>query len=439
MVAKYNETSAEKIQEIFEEAGIKALKRDDSIYKLAGLNPKGLNTSMNQLLSATAKKTNNNLSNLTLTTASTSQNQFIQAINKSYMEVSTGVKSYSQSIVDTIKNISSQGAYIEYPSGQHRSLESAVRANILTGVNQTSGKLQLMRAEEMGWDLMEISAHGGARPEHAEWQGKVVSRTGKKGYLSLDDIGYGEATGFQGVNCRHTWFPYYEGSTLSYTNKELEELKNEKVTYNGVKYTKYEASQIQRGMERQIRQSKKDIAGLQGIMTSENVEIEMENIQNQFRLKSYNLKQQESALKDFIEQTKLTRDTTREKIGSIDRSLSQKIVQASKKIEKNKEMLYNSSIPLGKKLTFTDNFGLKTFIPQDAEITHIKEIAGSNSKTFRNAKKYVDIYGGKIDDWSKRVGKIESDKYVFDIHWVQGNNGIMTEWKIANKTLKEGM
>lgn len=438
LVAKYNNTASDEIERIFKEAGISSIKLDDKIYKEAGLIPRGLSSSMTQLLTATAKKTSNNLTNLCMTTAETSQIQFYNAINKAYLETSTGVKSYSTAIIDAVKDVSQQGAYVSYGT-RKMSLEASTRMNILTGVNQTSGKLQLMRAEEMGWDLMEISAHGGARPEHAEWQGKIVSRSGKKGYLSLDDIGYGEVTGFQGVNCRHTWFPYYEGSSLTYTDKELEELKNEKVTYNGVKYTKYEASQIQRGMERQIRQSKKDIAGLQGIMTSENVEIEMETIQNQFRLKSYNLKQQESVLKDFIEQTKLTRDTTREKIGSIDRSLSQKIVQASKKIEKNKEMLYNSSIPLGKKLTFTDNFGLKTFIPQDAKITHIKEIAGSNSKTFRNAKKYVDIYGGKIDDWSKRVGKIESDKYVFDIHWVQGNNGIMTEWKIANKTLKEGM
>ena len=103
-----------------------------------------------------------------------------------------------------------------------------------------------MRAEEMGWDLMELSAHSGARPEHAVWQGKIVSRSGQKGYLSLADIGYGEVTGFQGANCRHTWFPYYKGSSLSYTNKELVNLNNEYVTYNNEKISKYDATQIQR-------------------------------------------------------------------------------------------------------------------------------------------------------------------------------------------------
>lgn len=149
MVARYNETNIGQIEDIFKEAGIKSLKRDDTIYKIAGLNPKGLNDSMVQLLEATARKTHNNLKNLTMTTATTSQNQFLNAMNKAYLEVSTGVKSYSQSIVDTIKEISKQGAYIEYPSGQHRSMESAVRMNILTSVNQTSGKLQELRAEEL--------------------------------------------------------------------------------------------------------------------------------------------------------------------------------------------------------------------------------------------------------------------------------------------------
>ncbi len=440
LVAKYNNTSASQIQSIFETAGVKSLEYDDNIYRSAGLKPKSLKQSKGilQLLEATALKTHNNLSNLTMTTANTSQTQFYNAMNKAYMEVSTGVKSYSQSITDTIKEISNQGAYIEYPSGQHRSIESVVRTNIITSVNQTCGKLQEMRADEIGWDLMELTAHGGARPEHAEWQGKIVSRSGQKGYLSLKDIGYGEVTGFKGVNCRHDWRPYYKGSTLTYTDKELHELKNEKVEYNGKEISKYEATQIQRRMERQIRQDKKDIAGLQGILTSKNNEIEIEIVQNQFKLKSNELKQKEMALNDFTNQTQLKRDRTRESVDSTNKSLSQKIVQASKKIDKNKEMLYNSSIPLNTQLKFLANTGTYTFIPQNAEITNIIEIAGKNSKEFRNANKYAELYGGKISDWSKRAGKIESDKYTFDIHWVQGENGIITEWKIKNKTLKEG-
>ena len=320
LVAKYNETSVSQIKDIFETAGAKSLEYDDKIYKLAGLHPSSLkqSTSMWQLLGATALKTHNNLSNLVMTTANTSQTQFYEAMNKAYMEVSTGVKSYSKSIIDTIKDISNQGTYITYPSGRNMSIESAVRMNIVTSVNQTCGKLQEMRAEEMGWDLMELTAHAGARPEHAEWQGRIVSRSGQKGYLTLDDIGYGEVTGFKGVNCRHDWFPYYKGSSLTYTNKELEEMKNAKVTYNGKQISQYDAEQMQRKMERQIRQDKKDIAGLQGILTSGNKDDKLlEDTRVQLANAQIKLKQDNSILNNFTKQTKLRKDSTRLTVGNI--------------------------------------------------------------------------------------------------------------------------
>lgn len=319
LVAKYNNTSASQIKEIFETAGVKSLEYDDNIYKLAGLEPKPLKQSngMWQLLEATAMKTHNNLNNLVMTTANTSQTQFYNAMNKAYMEVSTGVKSYSQSITDTIKELSNQGAYIEYPSGQHRSIESAVRTNIVTSVNQTCGKLQEMRADEMGWDLMELTAHSGARHEHAEWQGKIVSRSGKnKKYLSLDDIGYGEVTGFKGVNCRHDWMPFLEGSSKTYTNKELQELKNEKVKYNGQTMSRYDAEQMQRKIERQIRQDKKDIAGLQGILRGNTTDdILIADTKERLLKQQTKYKEHNQILNDFIKQTDGRKDYTRLSIG----------------------------------------------------------------------------------------------------------------------------
>ena len=440
LVAKYNNTSYEKVAEIFEQAGAKTLDRDDFIYKEAGLNPVPIKQSrpIMQTMSATIEKTAGNLQNLVMTTASVAQTQFYNAMNMAYLEVSTGVKSYSQSILDAIGNISSQGATITYPSGRNMSLESAVRMNIITGVNQTCGKLQELRADEIGWDLMELTAHSGARPSHASWQGKIVSRSGKKGYLSLDDIGYGTATGFKGVNCRHDWYPYKEGSARTYTQGQLDAWENEKVIYNGKEYSKYDATQLQRAMERRIRADKKELVAYQALLSSDNKDLDMDIIRNKFNIMSNDLKQKESTLNDFVSQTTMHRDRVREYVAGINKSLSQKIVQGSKTIEKNKEMLYNSTIPLGRQLSFTDNDATRTFIPKAAEITNIVEIAGESSKNFRNANKYVKLYGGKTSDWSKRAGKIESNKYVFDIHWVQSKNGILCDWKIKNKKLKGG-
>lgn len=74
-----------------------------------------------------------------------------------------------------------------------------------------------------------MTAHSGARPEHAEWQGKIYSRSGKsKKYPSLvEATGYGTGPGLGGWNCRHSMFPYYEGMGRVYTDEELEELKTD--------------------------------------------------------------------------------------------------------------------------------------------------------------------------------------------------------------------
>ena len=313
LVAEYNNTTVEEVNKIFYEAGEKSLKFDDKIYKEAGLQPLPLqqSESIKQVMNATIMRTAGNLQNLCMTTANTAQTQFYNAINNAYMYTSTGVKSYTSAILDEIKNLSKQGAVITYPSGAKRSLESAVRTNIITAVNQNCGKLQEMRADEMGWDLMELTAHGGARPEHAHWQGKIVSRSGQKGYLSLKDIGYGEATGFKGINCRHDWYPYYKGSAKTYTQKELNKWKNEKVEYNGKKISKYEATQKQRYFERQIRQDKKDLKAQQAILTSKDKNINIEQVQAEIRNIKAKQKDHNAQLNDFLKQTGLRKDINR--------------------------------------------------------------------------------------------------------------------------------
>lgn len=118
LVAEYNNTSYEKVAEIFNQAGVQTLKFDDKIYTEAGLNPLPINQSpsIKQIMNATIIRTAGNLQNLCMTTANTSQTQFKNAIDMAYLEVSTGVKSYTQSFIDALRKIAQQGAVIEYPS-----------------------------------------------------------------------------------------------------------------------------------------------------------------------------------------------------------------------------------------------------------------------------------------------------------------------------------
>ena len=313
LVAEYNNTTAEEVNRIFYEAGEKSLKFDDKIYKKAGLQPLPLNQSesIKQIMNATIIRTAGNLQNLCMTTANTSQTQFYSAINNAYMYTSTGVKSYTQAIIDVIKDIGKQGAIIQYPSGARRSLESAVRTNVITAVNQNCGRLQETRANDLGWDLMELTAHGGARPEHANWQGKIVSLSGQRGYLSKKDIGYGTAIGFKGINCRHDWYPYYKGSARTYTQKELNKWKNEKVEYNGKKISMYEATQEQRKIERAIRQDKKELVAQQKLLTSKNKDINIEEVKTEIKNIQARQKEHNDILNNFLDQTGLRKDYSR--------------------------------------------------------------------------------------------------------------------------------
>lgn len=402
LVAEYNNTTEVKVKEIFEEAGIKSIGYDDKIYKLAGLEtiPLKQSESMWQLLETTALKTSKNLSNLVMTIAETSQTTFYNAMNKAYMEVSTGVKSYTQSIMDTIKEVGKQGTSIKYPSGRKLSLESAVRMNIVTGINQTCGKLQLMRADELEWDLMELTAHVGARPTHAEWQGKIVSRSGKEGYLSLSDIGYGEATGFKGVNCRHDWRPYYEGSTRTYSNKELKEMANETVTYNGKEFSYYEATQVQREMERQIRQDKKDIAGLQGILTSNTKDNKLiEKTKTEFARKSLIYNAHKNELDNFIQQTSFRKDNARLLV--YDKYNSSQISKVTKLANKYNNSDIVGTIVNGTKITeIGEHIISRTYARglkfEDVEDTLKNPLKYGNIKTDEQGRRSFAIIGKKI-------------------------------------------
>lgn len=92
---------------------------------------------------------------------------------------------------------------------------------------------------------------------------------------------------------------------------------------------------------------------------------------------------------------------------------------------------------LKKKLSFRDDNGLLTFIPKDTIITDVTVIAGDEVKTaFRKAQKYADEHGGKKEDYRKQAGKIESAKYIFDIHFVKDKTGREYDFKIKSKTKK---
>ena len=92
---------------------------------------------------------------------------------------------------------------------------------------------------------------------------------------------------------------------------------------------------------------------------------------------------------------------------------------------------------LEKQLGFYDEDNNLKFIPKSSIISNVHIIAGNGTQTvFRSANKYAQAYGGKPQEWTKKVGKIESDKYIFDVHWVEHDKYGKYDFKLKGKTLK---
>lgn len=140
---------------------------------------------------------------------------------------------------------------IDYPSGWHNRIDVAARRAILTGVSQLTDQITRKNAEILGVDRFEVSWHVGARPEHAEWQGKVYTMD------QLEDIcGLGTGAGLLGWNCRHSYYLFFPGSERQYTDEWLEEQREAeavKQSFRGREYNTYEATQKQRRMETNMR------------------------------------------------------------------------------------------------------------------------------------------------------------------------------------------
>jgi hypothetical protein len=298
--------SEAELRRMFADAGVKALKFDDAIYRRAGLNPLPLNLSpaMLDVLAAGLSKTGGIVRNLTLSTAISGQNACIEAADLAYMQVSTGTMSYTQAIREGVKRVAGEGLTVIQYAGRSDQLDVALRRALLTGIGQTTGELQMRRADEMGCDLVEVSAHVGARPEHAEWQGQIYSRSGTHPRYRpfVEATGYGTPTGLNGINCRHSWFPFFEGiSEPAHTLAELEDMAGRTVTYNGREMPLYEASQRQRAIERSIRKAKRQAGALEAAGLDAGPE-------------RARIRDLQGRMRDFIKQTKMVRQREREQI-----------------------------------------------------------------------------------------------------------------------------
>lgn len=219
-------------------------------------------------------------------------------------KVNTGAETAERAIHQAVRRMMREGistiTYRDAETGRQtvvNRIDVAVRRHVRTQIAQDGMRRTLDVCAEAGVRLVEVSSHGGARPSHARWQGRVYSLDGD---VEIDGVryrdfyretGYGKVDGLGGANCRHSFGPWIPGTPRMYSPNpdHPSGLPSDEV---------YRLTQGQRRRERDIRQTKRELAGAQLIADKD---ASMANIAEVEKLKA-KLRGQQDGLRRYIDE-----------------------------------------------------------------------------------------------------------------------------------------
>lgn len=265
--------STKEVNHLYKDVLRKGYERESELYKYKGRTqiPFAENHELQQLIGAVSKQTDGELKNITQSLGFAKRgadgkleftpvaDYYQKTLDSAMLDISSGAFDYNTVLKRTVKEMTNSGLRsVDYATGHSNRVDVAARRALMTGMSQLTAKVNESNAEQLGTDTFEVTAHGGARPEHQEWQGKWYTKD------ELESIcGLGEVTGLCGANCYHDYYPVVPGiSEPTYTAEQIEEFnrkENEPVEYNGKTYTKYEATQRQRKLETTMRAQRQEI------------------------------------------------------------------------------------------------------------------------------------------------------------------------------------
>lgn len=276
IIKKYSGATDEAIEKMMKDAKLANVDKKflDDIYKEGSIN---INYD-NLLKSEAIKNTTNSkvyelketLSLINTKAIESARKGYIETLNKSYIEVASGVYSLDEAVSKNIKSMADKGfTGASYESGRTISIEAAVRRDTISAVNKLANEGALDSAKELGTNYVEVSSHLGARTSdkskianHAGWQGKVYMIEGSSpeyGNL-VEETGYGTIEGLAGVNCRHRMFPFFPGISVR-RKPDFDSQENKRI---------YKASQKLREMQRTFRTYKREREAFKAIGDKEN-------------------------------------------------------------------------------------------------------------------------------------------------------------------------
>ena len=336
-IAQKLKVQEKQLKEIYTEAVKTAIKEDEFIYKAAiaegvlsdnyrdKLTNYTRSAAFSNALKQGLKNTNGLMRNLTNSAAAAANRQLSDALDLAYLKCTSGAFTPADAVFEAVKRLGADGLKcVSYDSGRTDQLDVAVRRAVVTGIGKTCCDMQLNLAKEMDCGLVEVSSHLGARPSHAEWQGKVYSLTPNhpKYPYFYEATGYGTGDGLGGWNCRHSFFPYFEGLSLAANAPDFSKEEN---------LQEYTNTQRQRSLERSIRKSKRELAGIDSARSSTSDTELKAKLDREFQRKSVTLKKREARLADHLKDTGLLPDKSRVRVDGFNKSVSQRAVWANKR------------------------------------------------------------------------------------------------------------
>ena len=152
------------------------VRSNKELFEYRGLQSK-LNPIQIDMLNSGLRETQNLLRNFTGTIAFASENTYVEAVDKAFLEVLSGSKTYDKAIYETYKELAEKGVKLTDDLGRNVGIETAVERNLRMGLQNTANRISDSLFNELECNGYEVSAHLGARPTHAIAQGRQYALT----------------------------------------------------------------------------------------------------------------------------------------------------------------------------------------------------------------------------------------------------------------------
>lgn len=270
---------------------------------------------------------------------------YTKYLDMACMDIVSGAFDYNSVLKRTVTQLTNSGLRtIDYASGAHARVDVAARRAVMTGISQLTGKIANTQAKELGTNYFEVAWHAGARPSHAEWQGKVWSER-----QLYDVCGLGTVTGLLGANCYHEYYPFFPGISERNWSDEWLEAKNteesEPKEFAGKEYTAYEARQKQRQMELAMRAQRQKVRLMQEAK-ADPTEIMLMQAKYQAQLSEYTIFSKKMGLKQereriYLDGKGLVGDLSPKVLKKYPLEILQNFERDKKEYEKSKSVIGN--------------------------------------------------------------------------------------------------